>query len=590
MNKKQIRKSNFQMDAIVVRTWFIAFLMVMETFSTIGFSGMVANAFYLALGERETMFDAYLLPMLLGILFLVLAFVFALAKDRLSIRLSERIRENVRRQIFAKALKIGSFKDSTFSQSSLTTISMEGVEELDNFYAGFLPSLEYALLMPLALMGLCVSLGLTASFANPAGWVYGVSMFAIIPFIPLLIGVMAMSIAKVFKKYWEVYLKMGGTFTDSLRGMSLLKDLSASKRKGDLLDRQSEDFRKITMKVLTTELVSLTIMDLLSFGGVGAGMTIALYFGVNMNRPDVWAFALFLILISFQFFVPMRNVASLAMVAGRGMMAIKKIKGFLDLPEGSWGNKQPEKWNVTVEDLSFAYPDSKKGEKALKNITMKLDDRGLYGIVGISGSGKSTLAKLLSGYMKPDGGVIAYGEDGLQEIKRDWFFQNVAFVEGGNNFLSGKIRDAFHFFNSELTDDEIHERLSRFGLLELIESKDLLDYEIGEFNKNISLGERQRLVLAAVFSSNHQVWILDEVSSALDQESRDLVDQQIEELARTSLVIMISHTLQETFDAKEIFVMDKGTLAEHGTKDFLLAKKGTYFDLYRQERKEGGAL
>lgn len=172
-------------------------------------------------------------------------------------------------------------------------MALEGVEELDSFITGFLPSLIYGLTMPLLMFAICLIINFTISFASPMSWVYGTSMIIILPFIPLMIGIMSMSISKVFGKYWDVYLKMGSTFSDVLKGLTILKDFSTSKRKGKLLDEQSEDFRKITMKVLITELVSLTILDLISFGGVGSGMAISLYYGANINTLEVWSLAIF---------------------------------------------------------------------------------------------------------------------------------------------------------------------------------------------------------------------------------------------------------------------------------------------------------
>lgn len=583
------KKLNIDIKPLMGRIAIISLMMLLETTSSVAFSGVVAYALYLIWGLGDTTYAPIYLLVIFGLVFLALAFAFGLAKDRLSLKLSEHIRESYRNKIFEKALRIGSFKSGTFSKSSLTTISMEGVEELDNFFAGFLPNLLYALFMPLILLALCLTLAFTIPFANPFAWVYGVSMFAIIPFIPLMIGVMSMSIAKVFGKYWDVYLKMGGTFIDSLKGISILKDLAAAKRKGQLLDKQSEDFRKITMKVLTTELISLTILDLLSFGGVGSGIIISLYFGVNLQSLEIWSLALFFILISFQFFIPMRNVASMAMVAGRGMIAYKKIQNFLTLPEGKWGNSRNQSWNIQIKNLSYAYPDS-KGTFALKDINMSFEEKGLYGIVGASGSGKSTLAKLLMGALIPTEGKIDYGAIDLSSMDRNWFFNNVALVEGSNNLLSGKIRDAFHFFNPALSDEEMIEKLNELGLFELTENKDVLDYKISEFNQNISLGERQRLILSCVFSSKHHVWILDEISSALDKESRELVDRKITRLSKESLVIMISHTLEETFQAKKIFVMDQGKLVEEGTKEELLNQKGKYLNLYDKEILSGGQL
>ena len=563
----------------------ISLLMILVTLSNVFFSGCIAYSFYLATVKDAKEFSDYIIPFCLGIICLILSFALSLIQDRVSLNLSSRTRAKLRRATYEKALKLGTIKNHYLPHSSLTTMALEGVEELDSFITGFLPSLIYGLTMPLLMFAICLIINFTISFASPMSWVYGTSMIAILPFIPLMIGIMSMSISKVFGKYWDVYLKMGSTFSDVLKGLTILKDFSTSKRKGKLLDEQSEDFRKITMKVLITELVSLTILDLISFGGVGSGMAISLYYGANINTPEVWSLAIFFILIVFQFFIPMRNVASLAMVAGRGMIALKKIKSFLNLPEPKWGDKEPSNFNIKVDNVTFKYPDSKK-EIAVDGINFSIEENGLYGLVGISGSGKSTLANLLMGSLIPTSGKVEYGNCSIQDISKQCFFKNIGLVQGFASIPSGSIREIFHFYNSNLNDDQIKERMNAFGLKDLYNNPQGLDYQLKEFSKNISVGERQRLVMSASLSVYHKIWIFDEISSALDKESREKIDSQIYDLAKDSIVLMISHRLVETENAKEIFVMKESKIVEKGTKQELLNQNGEYKSMYEKQSME----
>lgn len=563
----------------------ISLLMILVTLSNVFFSGCIAYSFYLATVKDAKEFSDYIIPFCLGIICLILSFVLSLIQDRVSLNLSSRTRAKLRRATYEKALKLGTIKNHYLPHSSLTTMALEGVEELDSFITGFLPSLIYGLTMPLMMFAICLIINFTISFASPMSWVYGTSMIVILPFIPLMIGIMSMSISKVFGKYWDVYLKMGSTFSDVLKGLTILKDFSTSKRKGKLLNEQSEDFRKITMKVLITELVSLTILDLISFGGVGSGMAISLYYGANINTPEVWSLAIFFILIVFQFFIPMRNVASLAMVAGRGMIALKKIKSFLNLPEPKWGDKEPSNFDIKVDNVTFKYPDSKK-EIAVDGINFSIEENGLYGLVGISGSGKSTLANLLMGSLIPTSGKVEYGNCSMQDISKQCFFKNIGLVQGFASIPSGSIREIFHFYNSNLNDDQIKERMNAFGLKDLYNNPQGLDYQLKEFSKNISVGERQRLIMSASLSVYHKIWIFDEVSSALDKESREKIDFQIYDLAKDSIVLMISHRLVETEDAKEIFVMKESKIVERGTKQELLNQNGEYKSMYEKQSME----
>lgn len=563
----------------------ISLLMILVTLSNVFLSGCIAYSFYLTTVKDAKEFSDYIIPFCLGIICLILAFVLSLIQDRVSLNLSSRTRAKLRRATYEKALKLGTIKNHYLPHSSLTTMALEGVEELDSFITGFLPSLIYGLTMPLLMFAICLIINFTISFASPMSWVYGTSMIVILPFIPLMIGIMSMSISKVFGKYWDVYLKMGSTFSDVLKGLTILKDFSTSKRKGKLLDEQSEDFRKITMKVLITELVSLTILDLISFGGVGSGMAISLYYGANINTSEVWSLAIFFILIVFQFFIPMRNVASLAMVAGRGMIALKKIKSFLNLPEPKWGDKELSNFDIKVDNVTFKYPDSKK-EIAVDGINFSIEENGLYGLVGISGSGKSTLSNLLMGSLIPTSGKVEYGNCSIQDISKQCFFKNIGLVQGFASIPSGSIREIFHFYNSNLNDDQIKKRMNAFGLKDLYNNPQGLDYQLKEFSKNISVGERQRLIMSASLSVYHKIWIFDEVSSALDKESREKIDSQIYDLAKDSIVLMISHRLVETEDAKEIFVMKESKIVEKGTKQELLNQNGEYKSMYEKQSLE----
>lgn len=563
----------------------ISLLMILVTLSNVFLSGCIAYSFYLATVKDAKEFSDYIIPFCLGITCLILSFVLSLIQDRVSLNLSSKTRAKLRSATYEKALKLGTIKNHYLPHSSLTTMALEGVEELDSFITGFLPSLIYGLTMPLLMFAICLIINFTISFASPMSWVYGTSMIVILPFIPLMIGIMSMSISKVFGKYWDVYLKMGSTFSDVLKGLTILKDFSTSKRKGKLLDEQSEDFRKITMKVLITELVSLTILDLISFGGVGSEMAISLYYGANINTPEVWSLAIFFISIVFQFFIPMRNVASLAMVAGRGMIALKKIKSFLNLPEPKWGDKEPSNFDIKVDNVTFKYPDSKK-EIAVDGINFSIEENGLYGLVGISGSGKTTLANLLMGSLIPTSGKVEYGNCSIQDISKQCFFKNIGLVQGFASIPSGSIREIFHFYNSNLNDDQIKERMNAFGLKDLYNNPQGLDYQLKEFSKNISVGERQRLIMSASLSVYHKIWIFDEISSALDKESREKIDSQIYDLAKDSIVLMISHRLVETEDAKEIFVMKESKIVEKGTKQELLNQNGEYKSMYEKQSME----
>lgn len=565
----------------------IGLLQMASTCCTVGFSACLCHSLYLVLAKGEREFSSFVLPLSLGIAFILLTYIFSLLQDRVSLNTSKWIRGTLRRQVFEKALRLGTTKNHYMPHSELTTMALEGIDELDSFYTGFLPSIIYGLGMPLLLLTLCLVMNFTMDFASPISWVFGVSMVAILPFIPIMIGIMCMSIGRVFGSYWTIYLRMGSTFTDSLHGLSILKDFDTVRRKGEQLDGQSEEFRKITMKVLVTELVALTVLDLLSFGGVGSGMTIAIHYGVAYQNPSVWCVAIFLILIVFEFFIPMRNVAGLAMVAGRGVMAYKRISKYLNIPEEEWGEKNPSMDSIEISKMTFKYSDA-KDEIAVSDISLGIGEKGLYGIVGESGSGKSTLAAILTGGLIPSYGSVSYGNTPLNNISRDWFFSKVGLLQGFSPIPAQSIRELFKFYDESVDDESMVRSMREFKLDGLLGNPQGLDYPIKEDSNNISVGERQRLILAASLRVHRDIWIFDEVSSALDYESRTIIDERIERLSRESIVLMISHRLVETKNASRIYVMSKGRIVESGTSEELLKKDGIYASMYRNQK--GGKI
>lgn len=506
---------------------------------------------------------------------IAVALVFNLSASLLKNNLGSKVRIDLRSQVFKKVMRCGEPIYQRFSKSELTQLSMEGVENIDTYFSQFIPSFFYSLLAPFLLFIGCV----LAYFYwpnMPMLWIYGLTCFLLVFLIPLSIMFVSRFAKKIFGKYWNQYLRLGKTFEDSLRGLKELKDFNASIRKGEQLKGESEDFRKATMKVLSMQLWSVTLMDAVTYGGAAIGSSIAVYFAVISQNLMTVSVALGLILISLRFFLPLRQMGSLFHVAMNGNIAGEKILRLLAIPEVTFGKEElkPIK-SLEVKSLSYHYPDREEAE-VLTNIDLSFANNGLYFIVGESGSGKSTFAKLLARSIPSPLNAIQMNGKDIAQYTKDSYFSRVGLLDNDGHLFFGTLRALFKFYKPDISDKEITQSLESVGLDYLLNRPEGFDFKIEENGANLSGGEKERLSLALSLLDKKDVLILDEITSSIDKASCQTILSLIKQVAKERLVIYITHNLLETKEMKNILVFKKGRVVQSGSFESLRKQDGPF--------------
>lgn len=500
--------------------------------------------------------------------------------SRLSSEVKEKLGRNVkmtmREKIYEKVVALGGKSAGDLNMAGLTQVSIEGVEQLDLYYSSYLPQFFYSLLAPLILFAVCFKLN----------YVFAIVMLLCVPIIPMSIVMVSKYAKKIFAKYWGIYTHMGDAFLDNMQGLKELKIYMADKRRNDEINSHSEEFRKITMKVLVMQLFSIFIMDLVAFTAAGAGSAFAILGGVGKlhSRFDLVtnsiSMMIFLILVAVEFFLPLRTLGSAFHVAMNGMSAGKKIINLLALENPKWGENECELDEVRLDNVTFTYPQREK--PAVKNISLVISD-GFSAIVGESGCGKSTLVGLILGTLRANEGSVIAGGLNIDEIKRESFYEQIAVVSHGTHIFNDTIRNNFYIAKPDATEEEMLHALEAVNLTDFAEGNGL-DKKIDEGASNISGGQRQRLALAVNMVADKKIYIFDEATSNIDIESEAIIMNNIVELSKKKAVLVISHRLQNVVKAQNIYCMKDGEIVENGTHDTLIKKKGIYADMYKKQK------
>lgn len=483
--------------------------------------------------------------------------------------LGNNVKKSIRKKAYAKLLDMGLGK-SVEQTAAITQMTVEGVEQLDSYYTAYLPSFFVAMIAPILL------------FIISAIFRYQVALVLLcaLPLIPISIVIVSKWARRTFSKYWDKYTSMGNGFLDSLQGMKELKIFNACAAKQVEIAVKSEDFRVITMKVLVMQLTSLTIIDIVAFGASAVAIVFAILgatASVNAISPII---ALFLILISAEFFLPMRALASAFHVAMNGSTAGKKIKTLLDLENPKWGNKIVQNAKViALENVDFSYDNERIVIRDL-NVDFK---KGFNAVVGESGSGKSTIINLLLGAYLPQKGKATLNGHYIREYDRSSYYSNITSVSYNTFIFNRSIRDNFRLAKNDIKDDEIFQLLEKVNLKTFVENIGGLDYIILEDSENISGGERQRLALAINLVEDTDIYLFDEVTSNIDIESEAIIMKEIQALAKEKIVVVISHRLQNVVVADKIYMLENGKLIESGTHKELMSKNGKYASVYNEQ-------
>ena len=528
-------------------------------------SGFISDTYY------GNVTDAKLVRLIVILAIAVLTRVICnVASSKMSYLSSKKVKQVLRHKIMEKMLTLGSSYNEKVRTSEVVQVSVEGVEQIETYFGLYLPQLFYSLLAPLTLFAVIVFMSFTPAIV----------LLLCVPLIPISIAAVQTFAKKLLAKYWGKYTGLGDTFLENLQGLTTLKIYQADEYKNKKMNEEAEEFRKITMKVLTMQLNSITIMDIVAYGGAALGiiLTVKQFVAGNIRLDQ----AIAIILLSADFFIPMRQLGSFFHIAMNGMAAIDKIFKILDLevPEEKT-MIIPEKGSIKVENLSFAYDES---HNVLNDISIELLEQGMVSLVGASGSGKSTMASLLMKRSKNYSGKIFVGEVDFNEISEKSVMDNITYISHSSYIFKGTVRDNLLMAKADAKDEELWDVLKKTNLADFFEADNGLDFQIAEAGGNLSGGQKQRLALARGLLHDSRFYIFDESTSNIDVESEEVILEQIKELAKHKGVLMISHRLANVVSSDKIFVLEKGQLKEEGTHEELLAMHGTYSTLWETQQ------
>ncbi len=504
---------------------------------------------------------------------LIVRWFTAKGATRMSYLASRTVKRVMREQIYGKLLKLGTGYREHASAAELVQESVEGVEQLESYFGQYVPQFFYAFLAPVTLFFL---FGTAGSFKVAA------VLLICVPLIPGAIMVVQKIARRLLSKYWTQYTQLGSTFLENLQGMTTLKTYQADAFKNEQMNRESENFRVVTMKVLTMQLNSIIIMDLIAYGGAALGIGLACAAFISGSLP-LWS-CIFMILLSADFFLPMRRLGSYFHVAMNGMAASDKIFRFLSEAEPAEKKETLHKdgGKIRLAHVSFSYTEDRE---VLHDVSIEIPEHSFIGIVGESGSGKSTVASLIMGRNHTKNGKITIAGKDLAEVTEKSLLETVTYVGLGSVFFRGSVRENLLLAAPEASEEKLWDALESCGISDFFKAEHGLDTLLLENAGNLSGGQRQRLALARALLHDSPVYIFDEATSNIDIESEEAILAGIKALAKTKTVVMITHRLANVTDADRIYCMENGNIAGSGTHEELLEGCSAYSALWKTQKE-----
>ena len=490
---------------------------------------------------------------------------------RLSVLSSRAVKQVLRERIYEKLLRLGASYHTKIKTSEAVQLAVEGVEQLETYFGAYLPQFFYSMLAPLTLFTVLAFIDLPSAAV----------LLVCVPLIPIAIAAVQTWAKKLLSKYWGKYTEMGDTFLENLQGLTTLKIYQADAARHEQMNREAEEFRKITMRVLTMQLNSITIMDLVAYGGAALGAIVAV--SRFASGHITLAGCLMILLLAADFFLPMRLLGSYFHIAMNGMAASDKIFRLLDLPEPDRsGRETPGAGGINAQHLTFSYDGERE---VLHDVSFSVAEGSFTAIVGESGCGKSTIAAILTGREPGYQGSVTVGGAQVRCADEAALMRRITYVSHNSHLFRGTVRDNLRMAKPDASDAELWSALERANLAEFLRSEQGLDTHLSENGSNFSGGQRQRLALARALMHDSPVYLFDEATSNIDVESEDAILAQIHELAHTHTVILISHRLANVVHADRIHVMEHGRLVQSGTHEELLLRGGTYAALWNSQQQ-----
>ncbi len=542
--------------------------------------GMLCNVVFVTViaGLLGSVFDGTLTQsslvqgMLLCVATVPVRYGLTICASSMSDKASKDVKRTLRSNIYAKLTRLGAGYSETIATSEVVMLASEGVEQIDTYFAKYLPQLFYSLLAPLTLFILLV--GVHARSA--------IILLCCVPLIPMSIVAVQKFAKKLLAKYWGEYTTLGDSFLENIQGLTTLKIYQADGWKHEEMNAQAERFRKITMKVLTMQLNSVTLMDLMAYGGAGLGIisAVAAFAAGQLSLTST----LKIVLLAADFFLPLRLLGSYFHIAMNGAASAEKIFKLLAADEKADGTRTLDTTDTTLklEHITFGY---EKDRTILNDISLTIPQGSFVSLVGESGCGKSTIAALLSGSRTGYTGSVTMGGIPVEDIQQADRLRALTLVPHNATIFKGTVASNLRMAAPDATEQQLWNALEQVNLADFCRSQDGLATELHEGGSNLSGGQRQRLAMARALLHDSPIYLFDEATSNVDAESENDIMQAIRGLAGRKTVILISHRLANVVDSDCIYVMEKGKIAEQGRHAELLAKNGVYNRLYQAQKQ-----
>ena len=502
---------------------------------------------------------------------LSIRFVANFMSTKFSLYSSGEVKKTLRSTIYEKLLTLGVNYTDTISTSSTVQIAVDGVEQLEMYFGRFMPQLFYSVIAPVTLFAVMSFISFKTA----------IILLICVPLIPITIMAVMKIAKKILSKYWGVYTDLGDSFLENLQGLTTLKIFDRDEDKNDEMNKNAEHFRKITMSVLQMQLNSIIVMDIIAYGGSAIGILMAL--SEYRNGLITIGQVLIIILLSAEFFIPMRLLGSFFHVAMNGISASERMFKLLDTQVEDVKDldqdkiNQLENINIELKNVDFSYD---KERKVLENININMENNKMVALVGESGCGKSTITNLLLKQRKVDSGEILLNGINLNDIPFDVLTKKIGFINHNAYVFNGTIEENIRMGKNDASLEEIYDALKKANLYEFVMTlPNKLKTNVGEGGSLLSGGQKQRLALARTIITNPEIYIFDEATSNIDVESEEKVWESIYKLAKNKTVIVISHRLANVKNADSIYVLDKGHIVENGKHKELMMSKNKYYEL-----------
>lgn len=556
----QVPSSKKYIALTVVAQW-------VKTVANIVMMFILSNLLALILDGK--IFDfASLLPYLCGILgVMIVRYLCGYFASKTSFHASSEVKKVLRQKMYQKLTRMGASYHEKVSTSEVLQVFVEGVDQLELYFGKYLPQFFYAMLAPITLFAVLVFVSWKASLV----------LIVCVQLIPLSIVAVQKIAKRLLSKYWGVYTNLGDTFLENIQGLTTLKVYQADERKNIEMNEKAEQFRRITMKVLTMQLNSVSVMDIVAYAGSAVGVVIAIVQVENGTITLPQAFLI--IMLAADFFLPLRLLGSFFHVAMNGMAASDKLFKLLDTEEDKRGTVTDVDFNndIVIKNLSFSYDDKKS---VLDKISIVIEKHKLTSIVGKSGCGKSTLSSLLCGTTKGYKGQITIDGVEVKDIDEKTLMNNITAVNFNSYIFAGTVKDNLLIADKNASDEKMIEALRMVNLWSFLSEQDGLNTKLNQQGSNFSGGQRQRLAIARALIHNTPIYIFDEVTSNIDAESENDIMSVIHNMAKIKTVILISHRLENVVKSDNIILLDNGRIKENGNHSELMALGREYNLMY----------